>query len=344
MGVTIADVAREAGVSITTVSRFINGRYDAMSTETRERLQAVIERLGYVPDGAAQSLRTGRSLLIGVVLANIAHPYWALVLAGIEEECRRLGYGVLISSAGNRSDLEDRYLHVLLKKRVDGILLNPTAISAERAARWAALPCPVVALDRTVRGLDHLDLVAMDNVAGAKLAVQHLLSLGHRRIGFISWAVNGLSNREERLRGYREALQEAGIEPDPRWVIFARERWGDAARRILGLFAGPAAPTAIFSPSGLLNLEVLTGLRLLGLRIPDDVSVVGYDESPWDALLDPPLTTVATPAKRLGVLAVRQLHWRIVNGSAAPRREVRLKVKLVVRGSTQEVRADGNGA
>lgn len=333
MRTTIEDVAREAGVSIATVSRFITGRGGNVADETRERLREVVDRLGYVPNAAARSLKTGRSYLIGVILSNIAHPYWSAVLSGVEEACQRRGYSVIVSSAGDKVEVENRYLRVFLDQRVDGILLNPANADPATVARWSALTCPVITLDRTLPGLP-FGLVAMDNLLGARLAVEHLLGLGHRRIGFLSWHVANLTNRLERLQGYRETLAEAGITPDPALVRFADDGWNDGVRQAVDLLRRPDRPTALVSASSTLNLQVLAGAKRLGLRVPDELSVVGYDESPWDPLLDPPLTTVATPAHRLGVTAADRLCQAIDAGDAAPGGEVRLRPRLIVRRSS----------
>lgn len=338
MRTTIEDVAREAGVSIATVSRYINGPPGAVAPETGARLREVVERLGYVPNSAARSLKTGRTNLIGVVLANIAHPYWSVVLAGVEEACQRLGYSVVVSSAGDDAAVENRYLDVFLNHRVDGILLNPARADAATVARWARLTCPIVTLDRTLPNLP-FDLVAMDNVLGARLAVDHLLSLGHRQIGFVSWDVGVFSNREERLRGYRAALAAAGIEPDPRLVRFAKDGWSDGVHQTTSLLRQNPRPTAIFSASSMLNLQVLAGIKRLDLSVPGDISVVGYDDSPWDGLLDPPLTTVATPAHLLGVTAAERLCALVERRGEEfePGAEVRLQPELMVRRSTAAV-------
>lgn len=333
MGITIADVAQEAGVSIATVSRYINGRHGAMSAGTRERLREVIERLGYVPNSAAQALKTGKAGLIGVVLANIDHPYWSTVLAGVDEACRSLGYNMVVSSASDQAEVENRYLGLFLNHKVDGLLLNPARADAETIARWSNLTCPVVTLDRTIPGLP-FDLVAMDNVYGARLAIEHLLALGHRRIGFVSWEIADLSNRQERLQGYEEALRAAGIEPNPADIRFVKQSWQDGVRQTIALFRQEGRPTAVFSANGELNLQVLAGLKQLGLRVPQDISVVGYDAAPWDELLDPPLTTVATPARRLGAVAATRLCHIIDGAGDGVPKEVRLKPKLIPRSST----------
>ena len=335
MGITIEDVARAAGVSIATVSRYLNGPDGAVAKDTGTRIRAAVERLGYVPNAAARSLKTGKTHLIGVLLANIAHPYWSAVLAGVEDACQRAGYGAIVSSAADRADVEHDYLQAFLKQRVDGILLNPAHADPATVAAWAALRVPVVLIDRTLPGLP-FPLVAMDNELGTQLAVEHLLGLGHRRIGFVSWRPDGLSNREERLAGYRSALAAAGLGTDRRLVRFAAEGWSDGVDQTLALLDEADPPTAIVSASSMLNLQVLAAIKRGGLRVPADISVVGFDDSPWDALLDPPLTTVATPARRLGTAAVEALVGAIARDRQGQldRHDVRLAPELVVRRST----------
>ncbi len=336
MGSTIEDVAKAAGVSIATVSRYLNGRSEVVSPATGARIQAAVERLGYVPNLAARSLKTGRSRLIGVLLANIAHPYWSLVLSGVEEACQRANYSVIVSSASDRADIEHRYLQMFLEQRVDGILFNPAHAEPELIANWSALTIPVVTLDRTLPGLP-FGLVAMDNARGIALAVEHLVELGHRRIGFVSWHPRSLSNRQERLQGYVDALADAGIATDPDLIRFAADGWSDGVDRTLELLSLPDPPTAILSATSMLNLQVLAAIKRRGLRVPEDISVVGYDDSPWDSLLDPPLTTVATPARQLGIVAAERLIRALDAGEAMVADEVRLVPALMIRESTGPV-------
>lgn len=334
MGATIEDVAKAAGVSIATVSRYLNGRTEAVSATTGARIQTAVDRLGYVPNLAARSLKTGRSRLIGVLLANIAHPYWSAVLSGVEEACQRASYGVIVSSASDRADIEHRYLQMFLEQRVDGILFNPAHAEPDLVAAWSSLRIPVVTLDRTLPGLP-FGLVAMDNARGIALAVEHLVALGHRRIGFVSWHPRSLSNRQERLQGYADALAKAGVDFEPRFVRFAEDGWSDGVDCTLELLAKPDPPTAIVSATSMLNLQVLAAIKRRGLRVPEDVSVVGYDDSPWDELLDPPLTTVATPARQLGIVAAERLVAALDAGEGTVTGEVRLLPHLVIRESTR---------
>ena len=337
MSATIADVARAAGVSIATVSRYLNGRSEAVSRPTGARIQAAVEHLAYVPNLAARSLKTGRSRPIGVLLANIAHPYWSVVLSGVEETCQRAGYSVIVASASDRADVEYPYLQMFLEQRVDGILFNPAHAEPELIASWSALGIPVVTLDRTLPGLP-FGLVAVDNARGIGLAVEHLVGLGHRSIGFVSWHPRSLSNRRERLQGYVAALAAAGIAFDPALVRFAEDGWSDGVDRAFDLLAGADPPTAILSATSMLNLLRLAAIKRRGLRVPEDVSVVGYDDSPWDSLLDPPLTTVATSARQLGLVAAKRLVSALAAGEANVTDEVRLVPELIIRESTRRVR------
>lgn len=337
---TIEDVAREAKVSIATVSRFTNGRTAGMSLATQQRLREAIARLNYIPNSAARTLKTGRTRLIGVVLADIAHMYWSTMLAGIEEGCHQMGYGVIISSAGNSAEAQSTYLTTLQRQKVDGILLNPATADPDTIARWAELRGPVIMLDRTFPGL-RFPLIAADNRRGAILATEHLLNHGHRRVGFISWEINGLSNRQERLDGFLAAMAAAGLTPPDHHIAFARESWDDGVRSIQTLLAQPDPPTAVFSANMELNLQVLAGLKLMGIRVPQDISVVGFDDAPWDPLLDPPLTAIATTPFRLGKLAALRLCRAIERDEMPTTRESRLPPHLIVRESVTTLAPTG---
>jgi LacI family transcriptional regulator len=187
-------------------------------------------------------------------------------------------------------------------------------------------------LDRTFSGLT-FPLVAVDNVFGVTLAVEHLLGLGHRSIGFVSWPVDGLHNRQERLDGYLQTMRAAGIEPNKNHLRFPRESWDAGVLETTALFGDANRPTSVVSANMELNLQVLAGLKQLHLRVPDDVSVVGFDDSPWDPLLDPPLTTVATPPHQLGKLAAHLLCESIDTGVRTQASDVRLEPHLVIRRS-----------
>jgi DNA-binding LacI/PurR family transcriptional regulator len=321
----------------------MNGRTGGMPQATQQRLQAAIEQLGYVPNAAARSLKTGRSKLIGVVIANIAHMYWSTMLEGIEEGCRAMGYSVLISSAGNDAETQDRYLQTLLNQNVAGLLLNPVFADDATLAKWAAIRHPVIMLDRTYPALKN-PMVAIDNVHGARLATQHLIDHGHTDIGLISWGIDGLSNRQERLDGFLATLSEHGLTVKPGRIGFARESWDDGVRASREMFSKADAPTAVFCANMDLSLQVLSGLRQLGIRVPDDVSLIGFDDAPWDPLLDPPLSAVAGAPFRLGKLAALRLCRAIEQGTPVRPHDSRFLPVLVPRKSVAPPRVGELGA
>lgn len=335
---TIEDVARIAQVSIATVSRYMNGRTNGMSLTTQERLRIAIDELGYIPNAAARSLKTGRSKLIGVVIANIAHMYWSTMLEGIEEGCRAMGYSVLISSASNDAETQDRYLQTLLNQNVDGLLLNPVFANDATLAKWAAINRPIIMLDRTYPALDN-PLVAIDNMHGARLATQHLIDFGHTDIGLISWGIDGLSNRRERLDGFLATLSDNGLTVKPGRIGFARESWDDGVRAAWEMFSNADAPTAVFCANMDLSLQVLSALRQLGIRVPQDVSLIGFDDAPWDPFLDPPLSAVAGAPHRLGKLAALRLCRAIHHGTPVRPHDSRFRPVLVSRQSVAPPRS-----
>ena len=332
--VTIEDVGREAGVSIATVSRFMNGQAGSMSDDTRTRLAEVVERLGYTPNPMAQALKTGRSRLLGVIVADIAHPYWSSVLAGVEEAASAAGYSVLISSAANDLALERNYLRTFIDYRVEGLLLNPTSALEHPDDPYRRVACPAIALDRTFPDLGY-DLFSVDNIAAVRLAVDHLVALGHRRIAFLGWEIRSLSNRQERLDGFLQAMAAHDLAVLDDDVMLVSEACGEGEPVVAARFARPDRPTALVCGSATLNLQALAGLRRVGLRSPDDVSLVGFDQSQWDELLDPPLTTIATAAHELGKQAVEHLVRRIDNPSIPRRPVTHLAPSLILRASTR---------
>jgi LacI family transcriptional regulator len=337
MRITIEDVAREAEVSIATVSRFLNGREGQMSAATRERIREVVDRLGYMPDAAARSLKTRRSRMIGVALAEIGHVYWSGVLAGIEQVCLQQGYGVMISSAGNDPAAQRDAVSVFANQRVEGVLLNPTRPDASGPSAWEMLECPVIMLDRTMPHLPY-PLVAVDGRRGVRTGVDHLAALGHREIGFIGWEIAGLSNRQERLDGYLEAMAAHGLPVRPGYLRLGRESWNDGVRETIDLLTGSPRPTAIVSATMELNLQALAAIKHLGLRAPEDVSLVGFDAAPWDDLLDPPLTTISAPPVEIGRTAADLLIGWIEGGAPGGRKDHLIVPELAVRRSTAPIR------
>jgi DNA-binding LacI/PurR family transcriptional regulator len=329
---TSADVAARAGVSRTAVSFVLNARTDAgISPGTWRRIEDAARELGYHPHGAARALAGGASLTIGLVLRQSAEQVAADALLaetlwGIASEARTGGYRVLLEPLPPDGG---RYSDLLLSERVDGLIVSGPRDDDEELAALVADGFPII-LQGSLPNVP-APSVDIDNRAGARAAVEHLLGLGHRRIGCITHAPLPYTAAAERLEGYCDALAAAGIEYDPRLVV---EGAFDAASGHAAMteLLGRARPTAVFAANDVVAIGALRGLRDVGLRTPADVSVVGFDDIPIAAHVDPPLTTVRLPAGALGETAGRLLVDRI-NGRPVPARTL-LPTQLIIRDST----------
>lgn len=328
--VTITDVAQAAGVSVATVSKVINSRY-GVAAATSERVQQVIDDLGYESSLVARSLRSHRTNVIGILVAEF-EPFSTEILKGTSRAIAGTGYELLAYSGGGRpgtdAGWERRYLSRLSGTLIDGaILVTPTVVETGSQV-------PVVAIDPHA-GPAHMPTVDSDNLQGAVLATEHLLALGHRRIGFLSGRED-LESSRLREAGYRQALARAGVPVDESLVRVGDYRQETATGPARDLLALTHRPTAVFAANDLSAIGTMQAAAELGLSVPDDVSVVGFDNVPESALTTPPLTTVSQPMQRMGSEAVTLLI-QLLSGSEPARTHVRLPVELVVRGSTGPV-------
>ena len=330
---TIRDVAKRARVSHQTVSRVINSQ-NTVSPETRERVLRAIRELEYVPSAIARSLSSDRTHTLGMVTTDVSDHFFAEAVAGAEAEARRRGHFLIIGSIEQGAeDDEQTYLRLMLERRVEGLIVAVPRLRrvngdvlVEAAAR---IPTVVLASDIDLPGADHIDI---DNRKGGMAATTHLIEHGHRAIACIAGPLDWPSARA-RFDGYREALRRAGIAGDPA-LVEACVDWGLESGRRAGQRLLAAAPhfTAVFAHSDLLALGAIAALRAGGLRVPDDVSIVGYDDIPVASVVDPPLTTVRQPMREVGELAARL----ITEPSGAGKRKVSrhvLTAPLVARGS-----------
>ena len=325
--VTIRDVAARAGVSVATVSKVINQRY-GVSAATLARVQAVITELGYEASLVAQSLRNNRTNVIGILVADI-EPFSTEVLRGASDAIRGTGFELVVYSAGGRASdqvgWERRYLSRLSGTLVDGaVLVTPTVVDVNYGA-------PVVAVDPHA-GPSEFPTVDSDNLKGAQLAVEHLLALGHRRIGMLTGRPDLQSARLREL-GYRAALAAAGVPVDEdllRIGAYDPAISLTSARELLGT---PDRPTAIFAANDVTAIATIDAAVELGLRVPADLSVVGFDNVPESVLSSPPLTTVRQPIREMGQRAM-DLLVRLIRGEPADTTHITLATSLVVRQST----------
>ena len=300
---TIADVARRAGVSKATVSRSLNAP-DSVHPETRDHVLAVVDELGFAPNLNARSLTTGRTLVVGVVLSDIQVPFFTSVGRAIQNVAHEGGYLTLLGNSDERPEVEDELVRAFAARMVDGLIVTPAA-GDNAALRQVARSIPVVTLDRIVQGVPGARIVS-DNHAGALNASRHLLGLGHRKIAYLSSPLNK-SSAVERYRGYRDALEEAGIAFDPRLLRAGTYDVDTVARETTALLT-EHRPTAVLTSEASVTMGALRAAQALGLRVPEDLSVLGFDAL---ELTTPELTVVLQDTERLGAEAMRRLMRRI---------------------------------
>ncbi|MFT2752812.1 LacI family DNA-binding transcriptional regulator [Clavibacter sp. Sh2088] len=325
---TIHDVAAAAGVSVSTVSKAVNGRY-GISAETSRRVMEVVERLGYESSLVASSMRSHRTGVIGVLVADF-EPFSAEILKGVGAALRKSRYDLLAYSGSRQVDgtgWERRSLSRLSGTLIDGaIMVTPTVVHAQTEI-------PVVSIDPHTGPAD-LPSVESDSLGGALQATRHLLELGHRRIGFLAGRPD-LRSASLREAGYRRALQDAGIAFDPALVrsgFFLTALAREPARALLSM---SDRPTAIFAANDLSGIAILQVAAELGIRVPEDLSVIGFDDIPEASQMTPPLTTIRQPMQRLGTTAV-DLLMSLMGGTEpeAEAMRVQLPTRLVRRATT----------
>ncbi len=348
LAVTVNDVARLAGVSVATAARAL-GNYGSVSSRSRESVESAAAELGYRPNMVARCMITKTTHTVGVILSDIENSFFIRALRGITDRLAESGYDVLLANSDEDPDKEHRALQLMAARQVDGLIVVPTEAS-ERAALAELIEggLPVVLLDRRLDGLD-ADSVGLRNRRAAKEATEHLVKAGHRRIALITGATPdqqdellnldkaGLKRIEARTfgtrtAGYREALDDSGIDFDPRYLPAYGFRLDDACAATLALMALPTPPTAILTLDSVLTLGVLRGLTQAGLKCPDDCSIVGFDDAEWAEVVNPPITVMSQPALELGVEAADRLLRRMQGDSLKPE-AIRLGATLVERRS-----------
>lgn len=327
---TIHDVARRAGVSATTVSHVINSTRP-VSNELRGRVVVAMDELGFQPNALARSLRRKQSHTIGLVVPDTANPFFAEMARGIEDTAYAAGHTVILCNSDGETARESLYLELLLKRQVDGIVLVSAGESIEVSRTLLERALPIVMVDRELPGVA-LDCVFTDQIAGGRMATDHLLGLGHTRIGCIT-GPTGLAPSEGRAAGYMASLHNAGRTVDPALIVCGDFHDNSGYANAMTLLAQAERPSALFACNDLMAIGAMAAARALHIAIPGDLSIVGYDDIGLAAYMNPPLTTVAQPKYELGRVAAQMLLERTADHSLPPRR-VLLRSSLVVREST----------
>lgn len=334
--INIKDVARMAGVSTMTVSRVLNSP-ELVFPDTRIHVQRVIDQMGYQPNAIARSLKLQQTHVLGLITVDLTDPFFTQVSAGAEQEARQIGYRLMVSSVERRQEFESDIIRLLNERHFDGILVVRDGVEIDQDPLLGLINS-TVPIVTTGYHLPHpeLEIVDIDNVDGAFQAVMHLIENGHRQIGMITGPEN-FKAASERTTGYKLALKESGLDYQPDLVTHAdwNTKCGQKAMEEL-LQRGKTIMSAVFVQSDALAIGAMSAIDRAGLRIPEDISLVGFDDLPITEYLTPPLTTVHQPVRELGGIAIRLLVDKI-NGQPTKTGEVLLKTKLIVRESVAKI-------
>lgn len=323
-------MAQRAGVSPATVSRVLNGSSTVLP-EHRERVLQTVAALGYRRNGLARNLRRQKTDMIGVVISDIENPHFTQMVRAVEDAAYRKGYRVLLCNTDETAEKQRSYLHVLAAERVLGAILSPSDPSGEEIGELLDLGIPLVAFDRTVED-PRADAVTVDNVEGARRATEHLIGLRHRRVGFVGGRTD-IQTGADRLAGYEAAMGAGGLEPFSAEGGFRLAQAQAATAQLLDCVQGL---TALVVANNLMTAGALQVLRTRGLRVPADVALVGIDDPYWAQLVEPPLTALAQPVRRMADAAVRLLFERL-GGEREHATHVVYDFELRVRGSSGRV-------
>jgi LacI family transcriptional regulator len=331
---SLSDVAREAQVSTATVSHVINDSA-YVSPKLRRRVLAAVMSLNYHPNALARGLRTKQTRTVGMIIPDITNPFFPEVVRGAEDILRSEGYSLIVGNSDNHTETEAAYYKTFREKRVDGLLLIIAANDRrpDYLRQHDPRAVPIVFIDRYCRGLPG-DSVLADNVKGSAEAVAHLVESGHRRIGIIT-GPHELVNARMRLEGYERALEQHGIEIDRELIREGRFDIESGYEQAKGLLSLQDPPTAVFVSNGLMTMGCLQAVYESGIRYPDELAIVGFDDLKWFSHTRPQISAVAQPAYDLGATAGDLLLKRISGKLTGPPRRQILGTHLEIRDSSQ---------
>ena len=331
--VTIKDIAQIAGVSPSTVSRALNDS-PLIREETKARIREIAAALGYERNELARGLVKGASGALGLLVPDITNPFFAEITKGVEEVARERGFGVVLCTTENEPARENEYIKLLRRKRVDGLVIATVTLDDPHLLELERFRIPFVLVSRLAEKVE-APFVVVDDRKGGRLAVEHLVNLGHKKIGFIGGPANVHSSLE-RMQAYREVLAERGLPFRRSWATFAS--FTQEAGRIVGktMLSGKDRPTAIFAANDLIALGVMEAAEELRLRIPEDLSLVGFNNIAYAALPRIQLTTVAQPMREMGRIAA-EFVVEVLEGKREPRLSLKLEPTLIIRRTTAPI-------
>jgi len=329
--VTIKDIARAAGVSHSTVSRALAGDL-RISEATRKRIYRIAQDLGYVRNEVARALTRGALKAIGLVIPDIRNPFLAEIARGISEVTDRKGYGLVVYNTDRKEEKELVAIQLFRSMRIAGLILASIGINPPYVEQLRELNIPYVLVSRLCPSLEEASYVIIDDKEGARIATEHLVKLGHRRIAFVGGSPS-LQNTQDRLAGYREVLKRYNLPENPDWILLNGSDQEAGRKATQEVLKTSPRPTAIFAENDLVALGVIEVADRAGMKIPEDLSVVGFDNISYSALPRIQLTTVAQPAVEMGQMAAEWLITATENRSCPKLHRV-LRPRLVIRAST----------
>ncbi|OLS40781.1 LacI family DNA-binding transcriptional regulator [Bacillus sp. MRMR6] len=335
---TIDDVAKKAGVSKSSVSRVLNNNYNHMSEEMKIKIQQAIQELNYKPNSVAQSLKKKETMVIGLVLADLA-PFWAEVIKGIQDEAMKNGYSLMVSDSSMNPSSEENNIDLLVSRQVDGLIINTINPNSMIFNQLKSEKIPFVFVNSRSEQIDE-DLVVVDNTHGTIEALEYLIELGHKRIAIMLYPIENIMVRQERLDAYRKGLRQNNLPIDESLIKICKPEKDNGVETTLELLKMENRPTAFLSTNANLTLEVLKGVRMAGLHVPNDISVIGYDDFDWTPLLDPPLTTVAINGFDMGSKATNILIKKIKRKTKKKPETLKIIPELIIRNSSGMLKAN----
>jgi LacI family transcriptional regulator len=332
--ITIKDVAEKAGVSVATVSRVINNE-KYVNEDLRRYVLKIVNDMGYQPDGIARGLRTKSTNVISLVIPDINNPFYPEVARGVQSVADEYEYVVILCNTDRVVQREQKFVNILNQQRVEGIIINPSGSTRREMNILARLNIPVVLIS-SQNILPNFDIVMVDNIQGVRLAIDHFYELGHRRIGLVGGS-REVSSGEQRYQGYIQSIARHGIPVEEELITegkFDHNGGYECMKRLLKL---KNRPTAVFAANDIMAIGAVSAIYETGLKIPDDISIIGFDDIAYSRMMYPKLTTVSQPKFEMGAIATQMLFERVTGQEIPnPRRKI-LDHSLVIRDTTQRI-------
>jgi DNA-binding LacI/PurR family transcriptional regulator len=335
MKINIKDVAKKAGVSTATVSRVLKN-FPGVREKTRRKVLNTVSELNYEVNAVARSLRQKKTNSIGIIVGNVLSQFYSVIAKSVEDTANKFGYNTILCNGDENPEKELNYLKVLKSNRVDGIILTPTGKNSEYVRHLIDSGTKVVLLDRLIEGVD-CDAVLVDNASGAYKAVKHLIEQGYRKIGIVDGYLDRTTGAE-RLRGYLQAIEEAGIAKDDSLIKIGDFKKESGKKLAKELLEQSNRPEAIFATNIDMSMGALIAIKEMGLAIPDDIGIVCFDDSDWALILEPSITVIRQPVYQLGSMAAELLIKNIENKKDNSEHKptiVTLNTELIIRNSTK---------